>query len=106
MANYYSSNAVEKLGRRLNWGPKGLNPVGFNETAIAVADNGLWRIASDDLHDLHRSYSSGMFLTFDVFAVPKDKLSECADQGREQSTVRERRKAAMRKPASESPENG
>lgn len=80
MANYYSSLAVEQHGRLMG-GFK--DRAEFGERKIAIVDNGLWRIASDDPDDLLAQYKSGFYLTYRPYGVPVEKLPACADKGRE-----------------------
>lgn len=88
---HYSSLAVEEHGRIRGY-TESLKP---DELLVAIIDDGSLRTATSDQSEMATLRERGDFITYTEFAVHKDKLPECAFQGKEASVYFSREREAM-----------
>ncbi len=96
MGSYYGAEQIEKLGTKISSYSNTPPEARGNQALVAIMDNGAWRIAVDvsrpsEYKAFKDSYSSGNFLTMDVYAISQDKLAQCPDTGRAPSTYGQHR---------------
>ena len=84
MTRYFNSEAVEMIGRPLGKA----HDAQPDELAIAIVDDGRWRTASDDVKGLYVMYAAGaLIISYDLYAVPIEKLALCVERGCESSSI-------------------
>ncbi len=85
---YYDAKQVVQRGTKISSLGMGKKPrVRDGEVLVGVVNNGLWAVAPDVTSDsefehFYGSYSQGNWLRMDVYALPKDEVENCPDQGR------------------------
>ena len=85
---YYDAKQVVQRGTKISSLGMGKKPrVRKDEVLVGILDNGLWAVAPDvtsdgEFKDFYESYSQGYWLKMDVYALPKEEIENCPDQGR------------------------
>jgi hypothetical protein len=85
---YYDAKQVVQRGTKINFLGTNKKPqVGEDKVLVGIVNNGLWAVAPDVTSDrqfqsFYDSYSQGYWLKMDVYALPKDEVENCPDQGK------------------------
>ncbi|MFA5174475.1 MAG: hypothetical protein WC438_04815 [Candidatus Pacearchaeota archaeon] len=87
MPDYYNAKEVVQRGINIISAGRGKKPpVKDNEILVGIMNNGVGVVAPDVTSDsrfkhFYDAYSRGDWLKMDVYALPKDEVENCSDQG-------------------------